>query len=188
MKKRRTIIISLLLVAALALGVGYAGMSGSIKINGDVVNKPHEVNLTFESTGDGNEKTEIAQSTGTGTGSDVSSITISTDKKLATFSIRNLSHKDEYVLATLVVKNNNEYDVKLESNPGFTYALETGVPEFFTVQTTWIEKIDPNTHTDDLVLQKGETRVLEVKVIMVNSTANQYDGDFVINVTGTSAT
>ena len=37
MKKRRTLIISLLLVAALALGIGYAGFTSELMINGDAV-------------------------------------------------------------------------------------------------------------------------------------------------------
>lgn len=188
MKRRRTLIIALLLVAALALGIGYAGMTGSIKINGDVMNKPHEVNLTFETTGaTSSEVTEIKTETGSGESGEESSISISTDKKLATFSIRNLAHQNEYVLATLVVKNNNEYDVKL-GEATVSYALGSGVPEFFTVETSWVAKLEGEATTDDLILQEGETRVLEVKVIMGESTGNQYDGDFVVTVPGESVT
>ena len=47
MKKRRTIIISLLLVAALALGVGYAAVSGSLIIDGKVVASAQPFNVHF---------------------------------------------------------------------------------------------------------------------------------------------
>ena len=42
MKKRRTLIISLLLIAALALGIGYAGFTTDLTVNGNAVLKSTE--------------------------------------------------------------------------------------------------------------------------------------------------
>ena len=47
MKKRRTLIISLLLVAALALGIGYAALSSTLQVNGVIENDPANVNVVF---------------------------------------------------------------------------------------------------------------------------------------------
>ena len=37
MKKRRTLIIALLLVAALALGIGYAGFTSQLSVDGEAI-------------------------------------------------------------------------------------------------------------------------------------------------------
>ena len=47
MKKRRTLIISLLLIAALALGIGYAATSGNLTINGTVSTQRQEFAVYF---------------------------------------------------------------------------------------------------------------------------------------------
>ncbi len=50
MKKRRTLIISLLLVAALCLGIGYAAVSETLLWNGTIENDAVEFVVKFEST------------------------------------------------------------------------------------------------------------------------------------------
>ena len=49
MKKRRTLIISLLLIAAMALGIGYAGFSVNMVVNGDAKMNAIESQVVFES-------------------------------------------------------------------------------------------------------------------------------------------
>ena len=49
MKKRRTTIIAFLLVAALALGIGYAALTTNLTITGGVTNAPHPINVVFQS-------------------------------------------------------------------------------------------------------------------------------------------
>ena len=57
MKKRRSSIISLLLVAALALGIGYAGFTSELTISGDAV-----MNATSTSLVNISNVTEVSKS------------------------------------------------------------------------------------------------------------------------------
>ena len=50
MKKRRTLIIALLLVAALCLGIGYAAVSETLLWNGTIENDAVEFSVKFETT------------------------------------------------------------------------------------------------------------------------------------------
>lgn len=47
MKKRRTLVISALLLAALALGIGYAGLSQEVKITGDIASSAVTFDVVF---------------------------------------------------------------------------------------------------------------------------------------------
>ena len=50
MKKRRFLIVSLLLIAALTLGIGYAALSSTLQVNGSIENDPANVNVVFSSS------------------------------------------------------------------------------------------------------------------------------------------
>ncbi len=184
MKKRRTLIISLLLIAAIALGVGYAATTGSVKINGDVANHPHELNLTIVAEGTpATQKTEIVEEMIGGVATDTdSSVSIVTDT-LASISVKGIAHTGDYVKAAVVVKNNNEYDVRLEA-PSHTTTFPddytADMKDFFTVTYEWDD-------ASDVVLAKGETKVLYVTVTMATTTGNTLEGDFVITVPAVSA-
>ena len=47
MKKRRSLVIAALLVAALALGIGYAGLSQEVKITGDIASSAVTFDVVF---------------------------------------------------------------------------------------------------------------------------------------------
>jgi len=50
MKKRRTLVISALLVAALALGIGYAGLTQEVKITGDIASSAVTFDVVFSAS------------------------------------------------------------------------------------------------------------------------------------------
>ena len=184
MKRRRTLIISLLLVAAIALGVGYAATTGSIKINGDVSNQPHALNLSFVEEGaTATQKTEIVEAQLDGVAATTESSVAIVNDTITNISVKGIAHKDDYVKTAVVVKNNNEYDVKLldpTHTTSFPESYDDTMKDFFTVSYEWDD-------ASDLVLAKGETKVLYVTVTMAKTTGETLEGDFVITVPAESA-
>ena len=120
MKKRRTLIIALLLVAALCLGIGYAEITDTLTINGDANAKPHQENLVVEFT---NIKDM-----------DKCSGAIQTDATVATFNTTQLVVKDDAATATYVIQNKSaEYSATI-SAPSINY---TEGAAYFTVSTNF---------------------------------------------------
>ena len=126
MKKRRTLIISLLLVAALALGIGYAGFSIDMLVNGTATMKGEAPNVVFSkavvksATND-----EIEERAGIGT---VGGASIDIDS--AGFA----SVNDELVI-TLTIKNNHNFDVKVSAPT--VELTKVNNEDYFAVSTDW---------------------------------------------------
>ena len=171
MKRKRTLIIALLLVAALALGIGYAATTGNVKISGEVYNKPHDLDLVFVSGAktavDGDNDVAFA----------ASEVICNNGDKSAIFNVKDIAHDGDFVVATFTVKNNNKYSVTV-SDPVVEY---TGT-DFFTVTTAW-QLADGQ----DLTLVADEELTFTVKCEMDVTTANVLDGDFVVTVNAQSA-
>lgn len=189
MKKRRTIIISLLLVAALALGIGYAATSGDVSVNGKVKNHPHELKLVFEKN-DVDDAKIIESRVGTVEGSGSESVSHTLDvtdgADFATFNISDLAHKDDYIKAVLTVKNTNQYDVVLTETPTPTYSWTKG-SNFFVVSTEWVDD-DPSDGLteEDLTLEYNQTKRIYVTITMTaEATAADLEGDFVLSIPAT---
>ena len=175
MKKRRTLIISLLLVAALALGIGYAALSTDLTVNGSVSNSPHPIDVTFVSGA-------IDNTVGLASAREASKVVCTEGAKSATFDVAGLVHQDDCVVATFVVRNNNKYSVTM-NNPSIS---ETDTHKFFTATTTWLDAEGNATGTAP-TLAAGATATFRVTVTMDKNTAETYTGDFVLTVTATSA-
>ena len=175
MKKRRTLIISLLLIAALALGIGYAALSTDLTVSGAVSNAPHPIDVTFQ-------EGSITAGAGLASAEAVSKVICTNGAKSATFDVAGLIHKDDKVVATFTVVNNNKYAVTLNT-PTIT---ETDANNFFTATTTWLDDNGDATATAPR-LEAGETATFQITVTMDKNTAETYTGDFVLTVTATSA-
>ena len=118
MKKRRSIIIALLLIAALALGIGYAAVTDSLTIGGNATVKPHQDNLDVIFT-DIKDKTACTA-------------TIQTDATVATFTTTQLVNGGDIAKATFVVTNQSpEYKATIAAP---TIAITSG-GEYFDVTT-----------------------------------------------------
>ena len=176
MKKRRTLIISLLLVAALALGIGYAALSTDLLVNGSVSNTPHPIDVTFKS---GKILTQIG--TPAAATHESTNVVCTNGAKTATLNVANLVHAEDCVYAEFVVVNNNKYNVKLDD----PVIRETDTNNFYTVTSEWVDengnKIDAPTIAADA------TATFRVKITMDVNTGNTYTGDFVVTVTAHSA-
>ena len=111
MKKRRTLIISLLLIAALCLGIGYASITRDLYVQGTAKTTPADINVVFT---DGTsvtdaEAADVARETAIMAASSVGS----TGDKVISFNAFGLTNPTESVTAVFHVKNNNSYPVTL---------------------------------------------------------------------------
>ena len=177
MKKRRTTIIAFLLVAALALGIGYAALTTNLTITGGVTNAPHPINVVFQSgtlkeataTGENASATQAAIMAN-------SSVVCTEGAQSATFNAANLVHQGDTVTATFVIQNRNLYGVKLD-DPVIT---ETDASGLFTATTAW------DGYTAGDTLAANATATFTVTVTLDKNTAETLTGDFVVTITATS--
>lgn len=140
MKKRRTLVISLLLVAALALGIGYAEMSKMLTINGDGILNQNDSSFVVEFT---------AGTITDGCGN------VEFDGTSADFNIANIATQGEKAVITLTVTNNStaeDLDAVLESVVAADYTLtyEDG---------STVDESEGKFFTITYVIKKGETPV-----------------------------
>lgn len=122
MKKRRTLIISLLLVAALCLGIGYAAVSETLLWNGTIENDAVEFVVKFETTaetavsgaGDAEDKEKILSLSNPGVpggrtvAPSVDGLTVVGDAVTFTYTVKNYSNII-VELKELTTDFNNEY-------------------------------------------------------------------------------
>lgn len=111
MKNRKTIIVAFLLVAAMAIGVGYAALTDTLTIIGNAHIDLDEANKTFD------EKVYFSGSaasatTGSGTTDDVASHTADD----ATFTANKLAVVDEYSVFTFTITNDSNVDALISVN------------------------------------------------------------------------
>lgn len=103
MKKRRTLIISLLLVAAIALGVGYAGFTSELVISGDAVLKSTETSaVVIQSV------TEAQKN-----GEEVKLTVSNAPSKTVNADITGFATTQDYIIINVVVANPHEFAVNL---------------------------------------------------------------------------
>ena len=196
MKKRRTIIISLLLVAALALGIGYAVQTGSVELNGEIANKPHEVKLVFVGNGSAIHTSQVTGDNGTTSTSTNNEMLVVDGAHTATLDISDLSHEGDYITAYFRIKNTNNYKVTVDADPdqaaNLVISNKNGTPatdeeKFFTVAAEWIKQDASDVEANTLTLATNETKTLAVTIRMSKTTANTLEGRYVLTVHGTSA-
>ena len=122
MKKRRTLIIALLLVAALCLGIGYAAVSETLLWNGTIENDAVEFVVKFETTaetavsgaGDAEDEAKILSLSNPGdpggrtVAPAVDGLTVVGDSVTFTYTVKNYSNVI-VELKELVTDFDNEY-------------------------------------------------------------------------------
>ena len=122
MKKRRTLIISLLLVAALCIGIGYAGVSTQLKVIGTATSSQQAIDVVF--TGGeikGATSTEEAVKTEIQTNSEHKYETPAIEVKPI---VKGLTHQNDSITFTYTITNRNDYAVTL-AKPKITMAGTT---------------------------------------------------------------
>jgi hypothetical protein len=144
MKKRRTLIISLLLVAAIALGVGYAEITDILTINGNANVKPHTTNFVVEFAG---EPTNLIKCTSH----------LQTDKTVASFNTTQLVEAGDQAKATYTIVNKStQYNATVNA-PTFSVSEN----EYFKVTTDW------GTDSRTLAAKDGETEATTTFTVTV---------------------
>ena len=122
MKKRRTLIISLLLVAALCIGIGYAGVSTQLKIIGTASSDQQAIDVVFTN---GSIKSTASTDNVVKTAIQTNSSHAYTAPAVEVKPIvKGLTHQDDSITFTYTITNNNDYAVTL-AKPSITLASTT---------------------------------------------------------------
>ncbi|MBE6646553.1 MAG: hypothetical protein E7611_02785 [Ruminococcaceae bacterium] len=116
MKKRRTLIITALLIAALALGIGYAALSRELVIGSEANLAPDDTDFDIVFTSASIDKSDFGSASLTGDASNATT---------AHYTLTGLSAKGDTAIMTFVIKNRTQ-DVKatlasLSMLPGTLY-------------------------------------------------------------------
>ena len=124
MKKRRTLIIALLLIAALALGIGYAGFTSELTISGDaVMNSTTTSQVVIE-------KVEINSKSG-----DIELNVSGEETKTVNADLTGFATTQDYVVLDVTVSNPHEFPVTI-SAPTLTAQNNdiTGGSKYFDIE------------------------------------------------------
>ena len=103
MKRRKTLIISLLLVAALALGIGYAGFTSELLINGDAVLNGTDTSLVNI------KNVALTEKNGAEVALNVSNL----ESKTVNADVTGFRTTQDYAILTVTVENPHEFAVNL---------------------------------------------------------------------------
>ena len=176
MKKRRTLIVGLLLVAALALGIGYAGFTSELSIGGEAIlggiseSKVVIKNIEIE---DGNSSGEHIVATPSGLGT-----------KAATVDVTGFAEVDEYAILTVTVENPHAVEVSM-SAPQLVITESTNVIEgddtYFAINLVDAASI-PTT------IAAHDTVTFQVKVKANVITPNAHTTNFTITFSASTRT
>ena len=164
MKKRRTLIISMLLIAALCLGIGYAALTDTLDINGTV-----DVNQTAaEEAFDVEVYFSAAKANQDGNSASV----VIEDPDMANFTITSLKGKDDFATFTFTIYNASDVDAVVTptlASDGNTNA------EYFSIISDW--NAQPKT------IKAGETMDYTVTITLLKTPTETIHGAFHIELT-----
>ncbi len=148
MKKNRTLIVALLLVASLALGIGYASITSLLSVNGTAKTTPTDIDVKFTNgcailsadTADHNAdriaQIVAASSVGATGGLDID------------FYAYDLREVGDTVTAIFWIQNDSDYNVRL------TAPRLVSDPEYFKI--TFSNFIDSDDFADDVLAAGGK--------------------------------
>lgn len=117
MKKRRTLVIGLLLIAALALGIAYAATDGVLTVNGKVQTVKQPFNLQISGVEQDESHNVVAGNAPAVTCSD------SFPAKSVTLNVSGMASEGDYVIAKLTIDNKNDCTMYLTSTT-VTYGVD----------------------------------------------------------------
>ena len=158
MKKRRTTIIALLLVAALALGIGYAAYTVNMKIGGfATVGAPAPL-VVFESVSGNVTKGTITSSNDFGSGS-VGGQTID-------LNLEDFKNAQDSVTVTYTVRNGHDFPVKFSDLDYTLTNVDTNYASHFSIDIGDVDGLD-----GDRVLAAGEAATFDLTITLVKTFA-----------------
>ena len=127
MKRRRTLITSLLLVAALVLGIGYAALTDVLDINGSATINQSAAEDAFDM--DVYFSAAVANEEG-----NTASVN-SNDNDKASFTVNTLKGKGDVATFTFTIKNDGDVDAVV--TPTLAATGGNTNPEYFKVSSDW---------------------------------------------------
>ena len=167
MKKRRTLIITFMLVASLALGIGYAALTdildiqGTAEVHEDAAEEVFNVDVYFAADG-------ITVPEGKAT----ASINQDNNDK-ASFTITGLADKDSTVSVTYTINNDGDLDAVVTPK-----LLQNSNEEYFEIYSDW--QSQPQT----IPAKSSKTITVTVKLLKVPTTT--ISSSFNIELTATA--
>jgi type II secretory pathway pseudopilin PulG len=175
MKKRRSILVALMLVAVMCIGIGYAAVSTVLNITGtatvtkDQAQAAFAENIYFKDVThqDGNASTDIHT-------------TLVADKKKITFSVNSLSSVGDSQSFTATIANKGTLDATIK----VTASSVNTSAEYFEIITDW--------GTDTKTLAKAvngttpTTITIKVTIRLKAAPTDLINGDFSLALTATS--
>ena len=176
MKKRRTLIVGLLLVAALALGIGYAGFTSDLSVNGEaIINGVSEsqvlitsIELVTDQSTAGIQAVADCGTNGT---------------KAATVDVTGFDAENEYAVIRVTVTNPHQFAVNMTDpvlTPGATNKVN-GEDYYFSYDI-----IDEDNIPDSIAKEGPWT--FDVKITCLNVTPDSYTSNFSIAFTASTRT
>ena len=170
MKKRRTLIISLLLIAALCLGIGYAALGRDLQINGSANLQGNNENFDIVFTS-GSAKNNMA------------TVTVAEGTTTASYVIDGLSKIGDEEVITFTIKNRTtDIDAKLKGITSTTGELkvtnsdgtDTTVPyESYFTKKMVITNSDGQTYdakgTEAFIVGPNETATVTITITLIKS-------------------
>lgn len=164
MKRRRTLITSLLLVAALALGIGYAALTDVLDINGTADVNQSAAEESF------NEDVYFSNAVAKDAGN-VASVDAN-DNDMASFTASNLKGAGDTAIFTFTITNDGDVDAVV--TPSLASDGNTNV-EYFSIVSDW--NAQPKT------LKAGESLEYTVTVTLLKTPTESIHGAFHIELT-----
>ena len=164
MKKRRSTIISFLLVAALLLGIGYAALTDVLDINGTADVNQSAAEEAFNT--DIYFSNAVANDAG-----NVASVDAG-DNDMASFTASNLKGKDDVATFTFTITNDGDVDAVVTP----TLAADgNSNAEYFSIVSDW--NAQPKT------VKSGESVTYTVTVTLLKTPTESIHGAFHIELT-----
>ena len=197
MRNRKTIIVAFLLVAAMAIGVGYAALTDTLTIIGNAHIDVGQANTAFDSKiyFSAAQADEIKSgdtvtrdlSTGTGATADVASFTADD----ATFTANRLAVKDEYSTFIFTITNDSNVDATItvgatkqsgDTNPSNSNESIFGVTYKYVKSTG----VAFGNEEDIVIPSNGGTITVEVTVTVKEPVTSATSATFGIELTATT--
>ncbi|MBR6768410.1 MAG: hypothetical protein IKM34_02875 [Clostridia bacterium] len=180
MKNRKTIIVAFLLVAAMAIGVGYAALTDTLTIIGNAQIDLAAAENTFDSKVYFVQDSVVMDGNGTGTTLDVASVLSADD---ATYTVNELAVKDQWSSFTFTIQNDSNVPAVIsieskklsgDSNPTNSNA------EYFTVEYSY-------GNNDMTIPANGGQMTVTVRVTVAKPVTAATTATFGIELTATTA-
>ena len=164
MKKRRTLIISLLLVAALALGIGYASFASEMMINGEAKLNATDSKVVF---------TDATPLTGTTDGVTVSPTGLST--KSLTLDVAGFLNAGDTAVVQVTISNPHDFDVSISD-----YTNVTGIDRVNADGTPYFSITASDEIDNDVVIPAGEDLTFTLTFVCNATSASVVNENFTI--------